>query len=150
MLCILSFDISNPNTNDNFAEIHLVKSPAFPTEVSINVSPGFILPSDIFPTFVSQSLLFVSFLIDIFCMIYIFYVLINKKAIIKNNKQLHGHSLSDFRFSYREPRGCELFNTEIKKDKSKIIYLSSSRVYPIDRLNKNFNLKSLKKKLKVI
>ena len=38
---------------------------------------------------------------------------------------------------------------KIKKDNSKIIYLSSSRVYPIEHLSKGYKLKNLKKKLKV-
>ena len=36
-----------------------------------------------------------------------------------------------------------------KKDKSKIIYLSSSRIYPIKFLNKNYKLKNSNKKIKI-
>jgi len=38
---------------------------------------------------------------------------------------------------------------KIKKDNSKIIYLSSSRVYPIEHLSKDYKLKNLSKKLKI-
>ncbi len=38
---------------------------------------------------------------------------------------------------------------KIKKDKSKIIFLSTSRVYPISETNKNFRSKIIKSKLKI-
>ena len=38
---------------------------------------------------------------------------------------------------------------KIRKDKSKIIYLSTSRVYPIEETNKILNSKNIKKKLKI-
>ena len=38
---------------------------------------------------------------------------------------------------------------KIRKDKSNIIYLSTSRVYPIEETNKILNSKNIKKKLKI-